>query len=246
MDEATRKELIKLLKSDTKKYNEPTQFALIASELHRPAATWNSQVPAIANTLGKKPSQVKVYVDAIKLLLGETLDENTEHLDWVKDNAQAFINRCNNKPISAELKKRLQNVDTTFDGETSLTQAARKMLSYIPDSSDQPGLYCFTYPSTMARNRFKIGMSEQGVKTRLIKEFSCKEQTIQPEDPIILRLWKSDDPKGDEKLFHQLLAREHVENITGGHEWFDTSMNRIDLIAEALLLKQMNTQGGNQ
>lgn len=239
MDETTRKELIVLLKNDTKKNNEPTRFALIANRLHGPIATWEAQIETISNELDLKPYLVKVYVDAIKLLLGE-LNDRTEHIGWVKNHAKYFIENSNSKPLSDELREWLQNIDSGLNTkENSSIQAARDMLGYIPDSSDQPGLYCFTYPSTMARNRFKIGMSEQGVKTRLIKEFSSKERTIQPEDPIVLRLWKSDNPKEDEKLFHKLLEREHVQSATGGHEWFDTSLNRIDLIAEALLLRQL-------
>ena len=238
MDETIRKELIVLLKNDTKKNNEPTRFALIANRLQGPIATWEAQIETISNELDLKPYLVKVYVDAINLLLGE-LNDRTEHIGWVKNHDKYFIENSN-KLLSNGLRGWLQNIDSDLNTkENSSIQAARNMLSYIPDSSDQPGLYCFTYPSTMARNRFKIGMSEQGVKTRLIKEFSSKERTIQPEDPIVLRLWKSDNPKEDESLLHKLLEREHVQSATGGHEWFDTSLNRIDLIAEALLLIQL-------
>lgn len=60
-----------------------------------------------------------------------------------------------------------------------------------------------------------------------------------PEDPLLLRVYKADDPTAAEKSFHTLLdAAEHHRSVgtAVGTEWFVTTVEFCDAVAAALKL----------
>lgn len=73
-------------------------------------------------------------------------------------------------------------------------------------------------------------------------------QTGIPEDPLLLRVYQhpSKEPREVEKEFHLLLnAADHTrsETKTGGKEWFETSLEFLDAIAEVLGLTVTGEDG---
>jgi hypothetical protein len=64
-------------------------------------------------------------------------------------------------------------------------------------------------------------------------------QTGMPEDPLLLRVYTTDDPTAAEKDFHMLLdAAEHQRSVGAavGKEWFVTTVKYCDAVATALKL----------
>lgn len=114
------------------------------------------------------------------------------------------------------------------------------------DATHQPGVYVYTYPQYMrtdiisadGRTLYKVGASAAGVGARL--ERQCRKTEV-PEDPIVVRVFASTSPFEDEKRFHSILtaAGHSHSSSSGGIEWFNTSLDLIDAIADALALNRV-------
>ena len=67
-----------------------------------------------------------------------------------------------------------------------------------------------------------------------------------PEDPLLLRVYRSPttSPRDLERDFHRLLrAADHVRDTkttAGGTEWFETSTEFLDAIAQVLGLEKLD------
>ena len=82
----------------------------------------------------------------------------------------------------------------------------------------------------------KIGMTTKDAHVRVRQQ---ARQTAIPEDPLLLRVYTHPvrDPKELEKEFHRLLdSADHSrgDTNTGGREWFETSTEFLDTIADVL------------
>lgn len=114
------------------------------------------------------------------------------------------------------------------------------------DVTHQPGVYIYTYPQYMrtdiisadGRTLYKVGASAEGVGARLERQ---RRKTEVPEDPIVVRVFASTSPFEDEKRFHSILtaAGHSHSSSSGGVEWFNTSLDLIDAIADALALNRV-------
>lgn len=116
------------------------------------------------------------------------------------------------------------------------------------------GVYVYTFPLYLKvpakhdpeRFWLKIGQTSRVVKKRVSEQL---RSTAMPEDPVILRVYT--DPKSTatgsqadyaalEKQFHsQLMAAGHSKTPakSGGTEWFATTLEFLDAIAEILKLE---------
>jgi hypothetical protein len=102
-------------------------------------------------------------------------------------------------------------------------------------------------PAKVDPERFwlKIGQTGRVVEKRVLDQL---RSTAMPEDPVILRVYT--DPKGEalgsevdyaalEKKFHKLLmsaGHSKTSARSGGTEWFATTLEFLDEIAETLEL----------
>jgi hypothetical protein len=104
----------------------------------------------------------------------------------------------------------------------------------------EPGVYVFALPHYLrhpydedtGNTLFKVGMSG-GVVGRFLGQ---TRTTALPEDPILLRVYRAENPGEEEKRFHRLLKAARQTRESGGsagREWFLTSLTLLDEIAAA-------------
>jgi hypothetical protein len=111
----------------------------------------------------------------------------------------------------------------------------------------QGGVYVYTFPHYFrfptvegtSRTLLKVGMTTKDASERVRQQARL---TGVPEDPLLLRVYQhpTREPRDVEKDFHVLLnAADHTrgDTKTGGKEWFETSIEFLDAIAEVLGLK---------
>ena len=117
--------------------------------------------------------------------------------------------------------------------------------------ADSGGVYVYTYPhywrfrtvDDSNRTLLKIGMSNVGTGERVRQQ---ARQAGMPEDPLLLRVYRSPTatPRDLERDFHKLLrAADHVRDTkttAGGTEWFETSTEFLDAIAQVLGLEKLD------
>ena len=146
-----------------------------------------------------------------------------------------------------------------FEDEQIKAEAAEK---YADDKlKGRSGVYVFTYPHYMRhpthesaesekmpdRTLMKVGFSNSGILKRVNQETRA---TGVPEHRRILRAYltvidKTSSSKEIERQFHRLLdtaghagpKRGSTERQMGGNEWFYTSVEFLDAIAETLKLE---------
>lgn len=150
------------------------------------------------------------------------------------------------------LRQQVDNIEKDDDaraGEaTELTKASEELSQKVEKLG---GVYVYTFPTYLMvpvksdpeRFWLKIGQTGRVVNKRVSEQL---RSTAMPEDPVILRVYT--DPKGDsvgsevdygalEKKFHKLLmSAGHSKTLarTGGTEWFATTLEFLDEIAETL------------
>lgn len=106
------------------------------------------------------------------------------------------------------------------------------------------GVYVYTFPhywrhpyvESTERRLLKVGRTASKAWDRVIAQARA---TGMPEDPLLLRVYTSDDPVKSESVFHRLLVAAEHERVTGraaGKEWFVTTIDFLDEIARALAL----------
>jgi len=89
------------------------------------------------------------------------------------------------------------------------------------------------YDEDTGNTLFKVGMSKDRVVSRFLDQ---TRTTALPEDPILLRVYRAENPVEEEHRFHRLLkaARQTREDGgSAGREWFLTSLTFLDEIAAA-------------
>ncbi len=150
-----------------------------------------------------------------------------------------------------QLVDSIEKDDDARAGETTqLTQASEELTLKVEKVG---GVYVYTFPTYLMvpakvdpeRFWLKIGQTGRVVEKRISDQL---RSTAMPEDPVILRVYT--DPKGEssdiqvnygdlEKKFHNLLmsaGHSKTSARSGGTEWFATSLEFLDEIAETLNL----------
>ena len=138
-----------------------------------------------------------------------------------------------------------------FGEQTRLKEASEELTQKVEKLG---GVYVYTFPLYLKvpakhdpeRFWLKIGQTSRVVKKRVSEQL---RSTAMPEDPVILRVYT--DPKSTatgsqadyaalEKQFHnQLMAAGHSKTPakSGGTEWFATTLEFLDAIAEIIKLE---------
>ena len=137
-----------------------------------------------------------------------------------------------------------------FGEQTRLKEASEELTQKVERLG---GVYVYTFPTYLKvpekydpeRFWLKIGQTGRVVSKRVSEQL---RSTAMPEDPVILRVYT--DPKGEavgsevdyaalEKKFHKLLTsagHNKTSAKSGGTEWFATTLDFLDEIAETLEL----------
>jgi hypothetical protein len=157
-----------------------------------------------------------------------------------------------NPEFSAPTKEYLNNLRDELDEYASNENHQKIENIEIEKVSDelekeieiQSGVYVYTFPTYIKNpvkkdpERFwlKIGRTEQVVEMRIANQ---TRQTAMPEDPWILRVYRSDTISNSEleaKLHKMLISAGHnrTEARHGGREWFATNLDFLDEIAALL------------
>jgi hypothetical protein len=152
------------------------------------------------------------------------------------------------------LREQVDNIEKDDDaraGEaTQLNKASEELTQTVEKLG---GVYVYTFPTYLMvpakvdpeRFWLKIGQTGRVVEKRVSDQL---RSTAMPEDPVILRVYT--DPKGEamgsevdysalEKKFHKLLmsaGHSKTSARSGGTEWFATTLEFLDEIAETLEL----------
>lgn len=141
--------------------------------------------------------------------------------------------------------------DEAIAGEQTSLKIASEELSEKVEKLG--GVYVYTFPTYLKvpakydpeRFWLKIGQTGRVVNRRISEQL---RSTAMPEDPVILRVYTEPDseqvrPEVDygalEKKFHKLLmsaGHSKTSARSGGTEWFATTLEFLDEIAETLSL----------
>ena len=148
-----------------------------------------------------------------------------------------------------QLADSVEKDDEAVAGEqTQLQEASEELTEKVERLG---GVYAYTFPTYLKvpakydpeRFWLKIGQTGRVVEKRVLDQL---RSTAMPEDPVILRVYT--DPKGDEvgsevdygaleKKFHKLLmsaGHSKTSARSGGTEWFATTLEFLDEIADTL------------
>jgi hypothetical protein len=151
-----------------------------------------------------------------------------------------------------DLADTVERDDDAVAGEVSqLTSASDELTEKVEKLG---GVYVYTFPTYLRvpakadpeRFWLKIGQTGRVVEKRVSDQL---RSTAMPEDPVILRVYT--DLKGEavgsevdyaalEKKFHKLLmsaGHSKTSARSGGTEWFATTLEFLDEIAETLALE---------
>ena len=141
-----------------------------------------------------------------------------------------------------------KNDEAVADEQIQLKKASEELTKKVEKLG---GVYVYTFPTYLMvpakvdpeRFWLKIGQTGRVVEKRVSDQL---RSTAMPEDPVILRVYT--EPSGDslgseadyaalEKKFHKLLmsaGHSKTSARSGGTEWFATTLEFLDEIAETL------------
>jgi len=164
----------------------------------------------------------------------------------------------NNPTMSAQLKDYLSHLKLSLEENTNSMTAVLHDVDKIDRQSDalarqavgiQNGIYVYSFPTYLHFGTIedqelywvKIGSTKNSVWQRIVEQ---NRQTSMPEDPKLLRIYHKENMNIDEieKKFHSTLERVGHERSAArrtkaGTEWFATTLDAIDAIAELMNLQ---------
>ena len=164
----------------------------------------------------------------------------------------------NNPTMSPQLKDYLSHLKLSLEENTNSVTAVLHDVDKIDRQSDalarqavgiQNGIYVYSFPTYLHFGTIedqelywvKIGSTKNSVWQRIVEQ---NRQTSMPEDPKLLRIYHKAEMNIDEleKKFHSTLERVGHERSAArrtkaGTEWFATTLDAIDAIAELMDLQ---------
>lgn len=156
-----------------------------------------------------------------------------------------------NPDFSADVRSHLEAVRRALEDRATSTvfkevevenrrQGSRELIVAI---EGRGGVYVYSLPHYLNfpckedpdRYWYKVGYTTGDFESRVL---SSHRKTGLPEDPVMRRTYFSStlDPKTMESKFHKLLSASglQTESIYGGEEWFATTEDQLDALAELL------------
>lgn len=170
----------------------------------------------------------------------------------VASSIRALRKRTANDDLKRHYESILAGLGSIVEDEAAQEQESAKLEeesaeleSTIETSS---GVYVYTYPhylrypfgSISTRRMFKVGQTSGEAWVRVRTQARL---TGLPEEPVLLRVYTGmADPAAAERKFHLLLDVAEHERSQGrgvGKEWFSTTLDYLDTIANVLNLQVM-------
>jgi hypothetical protein len=152
-----------------------------------------------------------------------------------------------------EFKKNMSDLYSSEFAKTEQIIEVEKISKNLEEKIENTeGVYVYSYPHYIVhpndpetdRCWYKIGSTTDAVWKR-VKEQS--RQTSMPEDPSILRIYTSNKMKPSEleSLFHRILDaalhdRASARYSKSGKEWFNTTLEFLDVIADEFDISTVN------
>lgn len=150
--------------------------------------------------------------------------------------------------LSAEAVSFLQAnqalLESLADNTASLKQEEEQALraTEAAERTRSPGVYVYALPHYLrypydpatGRTLLKVGYTENSAIQRFLDQ---TRTTALPEEPVLLRIYASENAQEMEKKFHSVLtAFDHSKEVerTAGKEWFLTTLGHLDAVASAL------------
>lgn len=231
VDEKTKNELVRAL-ADRDDFVGAVIVGVIANKTPREIALEQGH---------KNAGMVKAFILTIDILTGE---HEVDPRMWKSNyHAERIAKDMLTSSLSSSDRAQLESVIAACDrvrGDDDGDNVGDDVIAH------QPGVYVYTYPQYMrsdiisadGRTLYKVGASAAGVGARLERQ---RRKTEVHEDPIVVRVFASTSPFEDEKRFHSILsaAGHSHSSSSGGVEWFNTSLDLIDAIADALALNRV-------
>jgi hypothetical protein len=247
MNQQVRQEITQLLVADATQLGDTFRLmqegVTSAADLVAKGAAANQGVISHHKTIiravldGQYPTSsiLATYcVRAIKRLLASGID--------VSEETRAVLNERRSKLVEIVDDKEAVQRDTT----TLLSRAEHleEKLKKIKNA-----IYVYTFPTYYRAGIdgdpdfrwLKIGLTTSNVWQRVIDQ---SRQTSMPEDPIVVRIYYKDglDLAEVERKFQSTLVRMHhdrssAKNAKAGKEWFATTEESLDAIAELMGLQ---------
>ena len=173
----------------------------------------------------------------------------------------------NNMSMSPALKDYLSHLKLSLEDNTNNLTAVLHDQDKIDQQSDalasqaaiiQNGIYVYSFPTYLQFGTIedqelhwlKIGSTKNSVWQRIVEQ---NRQTSMPEDPKLLRIYHKDEMNIEEieKKFHSTLERVGHERSAArrtkaGTEWFATTLDAIDAIAELMDLQIENYEASEE
>jgi hypothetical protein len=164
----------------------------------------------------------------------------------------------NNPKLSTELKSYLVDLKVELLNNSESLNAVLHDQEQIDNQSEklaeqasriQNGIYVYSFPTYLhfgtieddSVSWFKIGSTKNSVWQRIVEQ---NRQTSMPEDPKLLRIYHKDgmDIDAIERKFHSTLdrvghERSSARRTKAGTEWFATTLDAIDALAELMDLQ---------
>lgn len=137
----------------------------------------------------------------------------------------------------AELENRAED-----EGARAAEDLTAKELTEEAESRNEVGIYVYALPHYIrypfepksGRTLMKVGRSDSDV----IQRFKNQTRTTAlPEEPVLLRIYATQDAATAERKFHSTLeAADHDRSVarTAGKEWFVTSTKFLDALASLM------------
>lgn len=211
----------------------------------------------IAESVGLANSHnVYLYRTAIEIIRKErSVPDKPTSAERYARNIRGFLKDGKNQlseSASENLTQLLEECNHNASDEKAIDEQSREMEQETreQESSGRSGIYVYTLPhyyrhpkepgsddDLYDRTLFKVGMSELDAEKR-VREQST---TALPEPPSLLRIYSpkennDDIPKIEKKLHKILRAANHKQNREkgAGKEWFLTSLEFLDAVAEIM------------
>jgi len=196
---------------------------------------------ANSGVVGKRRGVVLAILDGVEPTSASVARE-------AASTVRSMFKAAKDPAVGTHLAQVLATLESTATSSHAVEQETEQLES---DSAElagalkqASGVYVYTYPhywrhpyvADSERRLLKVGHTTDRAWTRVVTQ---ARQTGMPEDPLLLRVYKADDPTAAERTFHGLLdAAEHHRSVgtAVGTEWFVTTVEFCDAVAAALKL----------
>lgn len=199
----------------------------------------NTPYQEIANHVGhKNTASVSIFITTLDYLYG-IKDINPKMYKSIEQLEYRI------KEWNIEQEKHSPELQKYFQELSQKIKLLHKSEKHTIDNNyiiKEPGVYVYTYPQYLLseafdqdnRTLFKIGATGN-LDSRIERQ---ARQTEVPEDLITIRKFPTTNPFDKEENFHSILTAvgHHHKTTSGGVEWFRTSLQAIDAIAQSLKL----------